>query len=144
MLKKILADANVNVVLKGINIIGLMAKGMRKSFSPFAKMLFPLLLHKFREKKTLIIEETKSTLDNFFYVFNIEDVIDDLKEGLTDKTSVMKLQIINWLDRYFSLKIEKTGEIPQKSKEAFKHSLISIFKSLFDDGVAEVNFVLKK
>ena len=44
MIKKLLNDSNANVVLCAIKLLGLLAKGIRKSFSAPAKMLFGMVL----------------------------------------------------------------------------------------------------
>lgn len=72
---------------------------MRKHFSPAVKILFSLILSKFREKKTILIEQTKICIDKFVYCVTIEDLVEDLKEGLCDKTPTMKIQTMNFIER---------------------------------------------
>lgn len=81
MLKRILGDSNINVILCGIKIFSVLAKGLRKNFFISAKSFFGVLLQKFKEKKTNIIEETHKTLENFIYCITLDDVIDDIKEA---------------------------------------------------------------
>ena len=66
--------------------------------------MFALLLAKFKDKKTLVIELTKTTLDKFFFAINLEDVTQDLKEALVDKTPSMRIHTIGWIERYFESK----------------------------------------
>lgn len=49
------------------------------------KILFSLILSKFRDKKTLIIQESKLCVDKFVFCVTLEDIVEDLKEGLIDK-----------------------------------------------------------
>lgn len=90
-LKKLLNDANANVQLCAIKIMGNLASGLRKPFAPLVKALYSILLGKFRDKKTLIIEETKTALEKINYCIGMDELADDIKEGLTDKTPGMKI-----------------------------------------------------
>ena len=53
--------------------------------------MFDLILIKFREKKTLIIEETKVSIENFWYSLIIDEVVEEIKLGLLDKAPPMKM-----------------------------------------------------
>jgi len=50
-----------------------------------------LILIKFREKKTAVIEETTTAIDNFWYSITLEEVIEEVKEGIMDKAPPMKM-----------------------------------------------------
>ena len=68
MCKKIfMQEPNFNVIVAGVKIAGAMAKGLRKNYLTAAKLLFPLILDKFRDKKTIMIDETRNCLEKFFY-----------------------------------------------------------------------------
>ena len=41
--------------------------------------MFDLILIKFREKKTLIIEETKVSIENFWYSLIIDEVVEEIR-----------------------------------------------------------------
>jgi cytoskeleton-associated protein 5 len=49
----------VNVNISAVKLSGVLAAGLRKNFFNPAKVLFPLLMMKLREKKTLLIDETR-------------------------------------------------------------------------------------
>lgn len=55
-----------------------------------AKQLFDQILIKFRDKKTAVIEETTTAIDNFWYSLTLEEVIEEIKEGIMDKAPPMK------------------------------------------------------
>lgn len=40
LIKRLISDANMNVVLTTLKIASVMAQGLRKHFSPYAKMFF--------------------------------------------------------------------------------------------------------
>jgi hypothetical protein len=56
MIKRLINDSNMNVVMMDLKVLGALAKGLRKNFSPYAKMFFGNVISKFRDKKTLMIE----------------------------------------------------------------------------------------
>jgi hypothetical protein len=59
MLKKLLNDSNIVVSVKSITSCGVLAQGLKKNFRESAKMFFPIILSKFKEKKISCIEESK-------------------------------------------------------------------------------------
>ena len=85
MIKKLLQEQNANVNMSAIKVCGLFCKGLRKNFTQTARVLFPLLVPKLRDKKTLMIDETKQALELFHYSINVEEVVEDFKEALVDK-----------------------------------------------------------
>ena len=52
VVKKMIGDSNIVVSNTAIKVCGTLAKGLRKSFEPCCKELFPALIQKFKEKKT--------------------------------------------------------------------------------------------
>lgn len=103
-----------------------LAKGLRKYFAPTVRAQFSNVLSKFRDKKTQMIDETFNTLNEFNYCISIEDVLDDVKEGLGDKAPNMKVNIINWIGKFVEKKIEEKDEVPDKAKDAIR-SLFPLF-----------------
>ena len=93
-----------------------------------AKQLFDQILIKFRDKKTAVIEETTTALDNFWYSITLEEVIEEVKEGIMDKAPPMKMQIMSMLEKYFETRPNAT-----KSRDAFKAACLPTLKKLFDD-----------
>ena len=56
LIKRLISDANMNVVLNTLKIAAVMAQGLRKHFSPYAKMFFGDIIEKFKDKKTQMID----------------------------------------------------------------------------------------
>ena len=52
-----------------------------------------------------MIDETFNTLNDFSYCISIEDVVEDVKEGLGDKAPNMKVNLINWIGKYVEKKV---------------------------------------
>ena len=118
-------------------MIAVMSKGLRRPFAPAAKNNFFNIIGKFRDKKTLMVEETFKTLNDLNYCLNIEDVMDDVKEGLADKAPNMRINLLNWIGKYVEQKVEEKGECPDKVKDVLKQ-FFGIFEKLLGEGVAEV------
>jgi cytoskeleton-associated protein 5 len=136
MCKRLINDSNINVVISVLKILGALAKGLRKHFAPYAKMFFPYIINKFKDKKTLLLEGTNTCLDEFYFCMAIEDVVEDTKEGLADKNPGEKIQLMNWIDRAVERKA-KDRAFQDKGKEALKQ-LFPSFEKLCNDGAVEV------
>ncbi|EGR33040.1 hypothetical protein IMG5_062950, partial [Ichthyophthirius multifiliis] len=132
VIKRLLNDNNANVQQASIKLSGVLCKSIRKNFNMASKQLFESVLQKLRDKKTSIIEETKISIDNFWFSITLEEVLDEIKEALQDKTPTLKLQTMYILEKYFDIKGDK------KTIQIFKQNCLFCFKKLFDDSVAEV------
>lgn len=113
-------DSNFNVVLWDLRMIGVLSRGLRRQFYPVAKLMFDQVIAKFRDKKTQMIDETFKTLGDLMYSISLEEVLDDVKKGLTDKAPNMKVNLINWIGKFVEAKAEEKGDLPPKAKEALK------------------------
>jgi hypothetical protein len=106
LIKRLINDSNFNVVIWTLRVLGVMARGLRRHFQHVIKNNFCNVLSKFRDKKTQMIEETFTTLNDFLFCVSIEEVLDDVKEGLQDKAPNMKVNVINWVCKFVELKAE--------------------------------------
>lgn len=132
LLKRILSDPNINVVQSGIKILGQLSKGLRKNFSSASKIFFPILLGKFREKKSQIVDETHKTLDLFYFSMpNFEEIFDDVKIGLNDKVIHAKLNTLIFLERHIE-KLFNNGKTINFMK------IGGVIKGLLEDGASEI------
>lgn len=130
-LKKLLNDNNTVVVQLTVQLIGVLAKGLRKAFSS-CKYLFPVLLEKFKDKRTGLVEEIKKTLENFSYCINFEEILENVKETLGDKSPPpVKINTLGFIDKTLERKcVEKTIN---KMKPNI-NELMPALKKLTDDG----------
>lgn len=55
MIRRLTNDSNFNVVLCSLKLAGILAKGLRKNYTQSAKLLFPYITIKLRDKKTQMI-----------------------------------------------------------------------------------------
>jgi DNA-binding transcriptional regulator GbsR (MarR family) len=104
MIRRLINDSNFNVVLWTLKILAILSKGLRRHFFQVVKSVFANVIAKFRDKKTQMIDETFNTLNDFMYSISIEDVLDDVKEGLGDKAPNMKVNLINWIGKFVEKK----------------------------------------
>lgn len=79
LIRRLINDSNFNVVIWSLKIAAVMARGLRKHFHAAAKIHFFNIICKFREKRTQMIDETYSTLNDFGHCLGIEDVPEDTK-----------------------------------------------------------------
>ena len=100
LIKRLINDSNFNVVLMNLKMLAILSKGIRRPFAPTVKSLFSNVLSKFRDKKTQMVDETFHTLGDFMYCISIEDVLEDVKDGLADKAPNMKVNLINWIGKF--------------------------------------------
>ena len=105
MVKRLINHSNFNVVLWDLKILGVLSKGIRRPFAGVVRTVFSNVIGKFREKKTQMVDETFHTLNDFSYCISIEDVLEDVKEGLNDKVPNMKVNLINWIGKFVEQKI---------------------------------------
>lgn len=100
MLKKLIVDANVVVSQTAVKTCGVLAKGLRKDFGPYAKELMAVLFGRFKEKKLLLLEEVIQALDLFLNCINLEIILPDIIAGLSDKgVPTVKKNICLFIDK---------------------------------------------
>ncbi|XP_075235279.1 msps cytoskeleton-associated protein 5 isoform X2 [Lycorma delicatula] len=102
-LKKIISkDTNVVVVtLAGKNLAGL-ANGLKKRFQQYAPGCVPVLLEKFREKKTTVVAALKEAIDAVFQATTLEAIQEDVISALENKNPSVKSETASFLARCFT------------------------------------------
>jgi hypothetical protein len=100
MIKRLINDTNMNVVLWDLKALSVLTKGLRRPLAGFVKTIFPAVIAKFRDKKTLMIEETFNTLNSLIYCISIEDVNEEISNSLQDKNPNMKINLMNWIGKF--------------------------------------------
>jgi cytoskeleton-associated protein 5 len=95
--KRLVLDANFNVQMQAVRLCGLLARGQRRYFETYAKQLLPLLVGKFKEKKAPMVQEAHTALLSFLKSISIEDMLDDLRGTLNEKTPGAKINCALWI-----------------------------------------------
>ena len=129
--KRLINDSNVQVMLQTMKLIGLLAKGQRKYFDNYAKQFLSVLLQKFKDKKTQVLQETHSTLDNLMFSITLEHAFEDIKEALEDKTPSVKTNTCQWLERLFET-------VPLADTKSVAKNIALIMKKNTDDSTPDV------
>jgi len=129
-LKLLLQDSNIVVVNLVLKVIGQMAKGLRNYFSVYSKMIFDFLVQKLKDKKSAT--EALKCMENLMYSLKIEDMIEQLKEALGDKSHLVKSKICTWIGSAVVPQIEGN-----KSK-IFIEEIGPILIKLTEDATSEV------
>jgi cytoskeleton-associated protein 5 len=64
---------------KAIKCLALLAQGLRKDFAAGSKQVVAVLLEKFKEKKSTVVEAIHEALDNMYWnCFTLPDVIEGI------------------------------------------------------------------
>lgn len=137
-LKLLSNDSNVNIVAKSIEVMGALSDGLRKNFNQYAKLMFSELLRKLSDKKSVILNATNSTLDNFIrYSMTIDMMMDDIKLGLDaskNKAPQARVQIIGFLAR-----CAEKGYVDMSDKR-----LVLDFGGMFMNGMDDTDQTVRK
>jgi len=96
VLKVLLQDPNIVVSNLVLRTIGQLAKTFKRQYSTYAKRLFPSIVHKCRDKKSLI--EAQKCLDNLISALKFEEMSEGIKEALEDKSPQVKTKVCRWLE----------------------------------------------
>jgi len=127
MLKKILSDSNIVVVNLALKCIGNLSNVLKSGYAPFAKSSIHAIIQKFKDKKTQ--NEAQKCIESIINCFNnIDDILDDIKEGLNDKSPLVKLYICGWIEK----------AVLPKLNVGLASSILSILIKLTDDASNEV------
>lgn len=103
-LKKCLKDSNVVIVGDALKCLGALAKGTRRGFYSSARQLFPTFIQLMKEKKSTVSIPLTQCLDTIaeLGVVEIPDVLEQLVEGLADKVSKVRIEVCQYLQRWFA------------------------------------------
>ena len=131
MVKRLINDSNVNVMLQAMKLVGLLAKGQRRYFDNYARQFLPVVLQKFKDKKTLVLQEAHSSLDNLMFSISLEQGLEDIKEALEDKTPSVKTNTCQWLERVYEA-------FPVAETRGVARQIATIAKKNTEDSTPEV------
>ena len=128
MARRLLTDSNIQVVIQSVRVLGNLAKGQRKYFSSYAKTYFPMLIHKFADKK--LVNEVHAALEAFAQALDLSEMIDMLSEALNDKANI-KCQVAIYIGKV--VKIVPPAQVMDCGKQ-----LATLVKKNINDGQADV------
>ncbi|KAE9351117.1 hypothetical protein PF008_g6113 [Phytophthora fragariae] len=132
-LKALTNDSNVNIVAKSIEVFGALADGLRKNFTQYARTMFPEMLRKLSDKKSVILNATNKTLDLFLqHAMSIDMMMDDLKlacDASKNKAPPARVQTMAFLTR----------AVENRYVDLNDKALILAFGSMFMKGVDDTD-----
>lgn len=96
-LKILMNDTNIIVVNATLKVIGQLAANLKDGFIIYHKGLIRPLLQRFKDKKST--PETEKCLENMSTTMRFEDMIEDVKEELLDRSTSMRTHICLWLEK---------------------------------------------
>ncbi|CAK4521226.1 unnamed protein product [Aphanomyces euteiches] len=107
-LKLCTQDSNVNIVAKSIEVLGVLADGLRRNFNQYARIMLPVLLRKLSDKKSNVLSATHQALDMFQqHSLPIDSMMDELKtmiDASTNKIPASRAQAVIFIERCISKK----------------------------------------
>ncbi|CAI4224154.1 unnamed protein product [Auanema sp. JU1783] len=123
LLKKVLEkDANINVCALAAKCIKGLADGLRKKFAPFAPVVIPKILEKFKEKKPMLRDPLIECIDSVAASVPLDSMQDDIMAAMENKNPNIKIQTDLFLYRVF--KTFNATTMPKKTLKAFSTLLI--------------------
>ena len=129
--KRLINDSNLQVMLQAMKLVGLLAKGQRRYFEQYARQFFPLIIQKFKDKKTQVAQESHMTLDHLMFSLSCDLIQEDVKSALDDPNPMVKTNMCQWLEKY-SEKVS-LNEIKNLCKQ-----IVTLCKKNTDDPYPEV------
>lgn len=102
-LKLLSNDSNVNIVAKSVEVLGALSDGLRKNFTQHARTMFPEVLRKLSDKKSIVLNASNNTLDLFLqHSMTIDMMMDDIKAALDsskNKSPQARVQTLAFIAR---------------------------------------------
>lgn len=122
-LKKVLSnDSNVTLVALAGQCIALLAKGLRKSFAPFAVSCVSRILDKFKEKKANVVLALREAIDAIYPSTSLDALQSYLLDALKNKNPSVKAETAAFLARAFAQ--TNPGALNKKVVKAFSNALL--------------------
>ena len=120
-LKRLLAESNINIVGKAINVLGALADGLRKGFAPHAKQTYSTLLQKLSDKKSVVLVATNSALDLYQqHCVPLDVMLEDVRNvclGTKIKAPQARVQAIQFIQRAIDTKNVDLNANPSLTEE---------------------------
>uniref|UniRef100_A0A5S6QMP4 TOG domain-containing protein n=1 Tax=Trichuris muris TaxID=70415 RepID=A0A5S6QMP4_TRIMR len=103
VLKNIISkDSNINVTAAASKCLAHLASGLRKKFSQFAIMCYPVVLGRLKERKPTVVSALVEALDAISKTVSFDSIADEMVKALSNKSPGVKVQTALFIGRYFS------------------------------------------
>jgi len=94
-------DANIQVVGSACKCLTLVVNGLRTKFS-YTQTVMPVVLDKLKEKKPVVLNETRALLDALAKTGSLEPCIEDIVGVFEKPSPAVRIQTAQFLQRYFN------------------------------------------
>jgi len=84
---------------------------LKKAFAISCKSFLPYVYLKLKDNKAMIVDETLATLKTMTLSITLEDMQEEIKSGLKDKSPQMRLNTLKLLKELSAKKDPKTTKI---------------------------------
>ncbi len=81
----------------GFKIVKNLCKGLKKAFAISCKSFLSYVYLKLKDSKVMIVDETLATLKAMTYSITLEDMQEEIRAGLRDKSPQMRLNTLKLL-----------------------------------------------
>lgn len=130
LIKKLLADNNINICYCGFYITQNLSKGLKKDFSHIAKNILNDVYAKIKDLKAMTVDLAQNTLKSLLHSLSCEDFMENIKEGLNDKSPLMKEETLKFMLNFLQKKDNKSTNVLR--------TLVDRIINLTEDGAAKV------
>ncbi|KAM4603075.1 cytoskeleton-associated protein 5-like [Polymixia lowei] len=127
-LKKVVGkDSNVMLVTLAAKCLAGLASGLRKKFGPYAGLVVPTILEKFKEKKPQVVQALQEAIDAVFLTTTLQNLSEDVLAVMDNKNPSIKQQASLFLAR--SIRLSTPAALP---KTLVKPICIALLKQVND------------
>eukprot|EP00850_Spirogloea_muscicola_P001145 SM000004S15015 [mRNA] locus=s4:723804:739200:- [translate_table: standard] len=132
-LKKLMTDVNIAVATEAIQATGNLARGLRANFSGGARLLLPVLLDKFKEKKPTILQAVREALQAIHKsgCLPMADFLEDVKLAAKNKVPGVRAETLAWIT--FCVENSKKADLLKLHKE-----YVPLLMESLQDSIPEV------
>ncbi|CAH8557444.1 unnamed protein product [Dicrocoelium dendriticum] len=95
-------DTNVVLVTLAAKILGQLANGLKKKFSPYAQQTVTSCLAKFKDRKPTLVAALRDTIDAAARSVTLDTIVEDVVAALAHKTPGVRAEAALFLDRAFA------------------------------------------
>eukprot|EP01059_Diplonema_ambulator_P008174 TRINITY_DN17713_c0_g1_i1.p1 TRINITY_DN17713_c0_g1~~TRINITY_DN17713_c0_g1_i1.p1 ORF type:complete len:1567 (+),score=623.57 TRINITY_DN17713_c0_g1_i1:37-4737(+) len=134
-LKRALTDPNIAMTALVVRAFLYLCKGLRQNFAREGRLLFPVFLDLMKEKKITVAEPLRDVLFAMYDhgIIKVEEVNDDLVKASTDKVILVRMGLVQWMERCVLSSASKAA----KAMKVFAPVAVSVLNNDQDSGVKE-------
>lgn len=131
VLKRLIDDTNIIVANTSLKVVGRLSQALGTNFGQYQRHLLHPIIQRFKDRKTAA--EADKCLENISVSVRLEDVLEELKEGLADKSPAVRIHLCQWMEKFL------LPSATQSSLRAIPSSgLLKALAGLSDEAVGDI------